>query len=197
MDINEFSREIRLAWQTRYGDSIVPDEGAIRRLADSSGYDVEYCKDVLSGMPLTDKRGAVPGFPLFIRFCNEGWNNGKKQSHIQVESYFDNTTGRSYPLQKDFNGRQYYNVPVATSEFRRLTERGFQLESAFSIEVGMERSVILHERLEKQFDHLLKSGQLNENDYGRAMVGIEILKGNADIDLHFNKQETEQAEVPF
>jgi hypothetical protein len=196
MDINEFSREIRLAWQAKYGDIIVPDEGAIRRLADSSGYDVEYCKETLAGMPDKDKRGATPGVPLFIRYCKEGWNSGKKQSHIQVETYFDSNTGRSYQLQKDFNGRQYYNFPIATSEFRRLTERGFQLEAAHIIEVGMECAE-LHARLEKQFDYLFKSGQLNEMDHGRAMVGIEILKGSVDIDLHFNKQETEQADVPF
>ena len=194
MDINEFSREIRLAWQTKYGDSIVPDEGAIRRLADSSGYDVEYCKDVLSGMPLTDKRGAVPGFPLFIRYCAEGWNNTKKP--IPLDYHFDRETGRSYLLQKNKDGKQYYNVSIATSKFEQMIKRGFQLDSAYMIEEGMERSVI-HEKLQKQFDYLFESGQIDEKDYGRGMVGIEILKGNVDIDLHFNKPETESSEIPF
>jgi len=196
MDINEFSREIQVAWQQKYQDATFPDSGAIQRLADSSGYDIEYCKDVLVGMPEKDNRGATPGFPMFIRYCNEGWNNGKKQSHIPSEFYFDSKTGRSYLLQIDKNGKRYYNVPVATSEFRKMTEKGFQHDPGYIIEEGMERPEI-HERLQKQFDHLFESGQIDERNYERGMVGIEILKGNVDIDLHFNKQEAELSEIPF
>lgn len=188
MEINEFSRAIREAWVDKYSNSSAPTDGEILNLAKSTGGDIEYCLKTLA--VLTDN--VKTKFSIFMKYCKQ---DIKVNPKYQEDFYIDPSSGKRCKLYRE-NGRQVYFVPVATTKFKQMTERGFQLDPTFMIEEGEERAE-LYRKLEKQFDYLFKSGQIDERDYERGMVGIEILKGNTKIDLYFDKLESELAEVPF
>ena len=192
MEINEFSRQIRSAWDNKYPDANPPADGAILNLAKSSGYDIEFCFDVLAGL----SEDAKTSFTTFVLFVKEELK--KKKRFSSLEYYHDTKTGNSYLLQRDKQGKQYYDVPVPIDDFQARIWQGFQLNPDYTFDESWTADQ-RNNWIEKQFDWMFRERKIDEKMYKRAQIGLAFMRGELEYNKHYEVKVTpaELEEVPF
>ncbi len=190
MELNEFSRLIRNAWDNKYPDANAPSDGAILNLAKSVGFDIEICYDVLAGL----SEDVKASFSTFMAYCKEDSAKHKRMK----QSYITDEYGNQQELRTGKDGKQYYNVSVPKSDEEARIWRGFQLNPDYEIKPesdGMSKEKQMN-NLKKQLDHLHDTKQFTDEMYNKALIGLKIFKGEIDFDdkMHYNKPKDD---LPF
>ncbi len=175
IDLNDFARLIRNAWQEKFIESDPPDNGQMLNLAKNTNFDIDLCLETIDGM----KNDGITTFNNYMKYCKE------RMKRKRIAEFAIDENGEKHERHTDKEGRQFYYAPKPRDEIDARLMAGFQLKPELTITREMTKEQ-RNEMIGKQIEYLHKSKQFTDEMYKMAMVGLDIWKGIKDIDLQSN-----------